>query len=298
MLCHDVLCYAGLELNNGKCKVKAKYSTQENGCYSVGLLLTVTKGAKHLTQGLLNEDPWLKMDIEATFKSITDLYKLKPSCLYFYHFNSSGFLDYIYVYVTFFFQYYVEKFLAVQFVIQLKIYEFIHEVRRPATFNIQPVLYNITFSNVTQTWVTAVVDVHVPLKDFGERIDTLSGNFSISTSPIEQCFGNWTRSFTKALLCPYIQISDTMMPMKIENGYLFLYDLETQSNLLKVFSNWEYGSVNGTISLCLEDYLSLYHSFQSQPEAILYNVSPSYYVAAKANRVQKLFLLLGLMYIL
>ena len=262
----------------------------ENGCFSMGMKLTTTEGAEYLTMEFLQKKDLLRADIESSFENSTGLSELTPTCLYFYHFNSSGFIDYIFLSLTFYFYYYRDKFFATQLLKQLKYFEFMHESNASIFFKIEPVLYNVTFSTLSQSQIKVVVYVHLAL---GVCMDTLSGSFQTPALFSEHCPKTKTRPLTKLHHCPHIVLSKNILPMSIENEFLFFYEDGTRTKLLKALSNWEYDSHNDTVSICLEDYLSFYHSL---PERILNSVLPTYSVAVQAGLDAIDFLVFGLMH--
>ena len=270
MLCHDVLCYTGLELVNGACELVMR-SIIDNGCFSLFVKLTATEGAETLTEELFNDNAWYRGDFQWKFEWDTGLTDHSPTFLYFYQSNAFGFIDYIVVYVTFFCHTYVDKFNAVNSLMQLKHYEFRHEVFRTASFKVEPALYNLNFSDLTLPQTTVVVNV---AHDLGTSTEKLTGNFNTSGLFSEHCPPhNKTNFLTKLHHCRYIQISKTLLPMEIENGFLFFYEDAYHSKQLKVLSKWEYDSNHDKVSICLEDYLAMY---QMLPDERVSSDSPSY----------------------
>ena len=289
MLCHDVLCYDGAVLANGKCLMR--YTEIENGCYSMGMKLTATEGAEYLTEELLNEDFWLQKDIESDFEIWTGLHRsINSSSLYFYHFKTSGVIDFIYVHTIFFFQAYEKRFKTTKILNQLNHYEFSQDLTFSVPFDIELILHNVTFSSLNDTELTAFARVH---HGVGASVVTLTtGDFKTPNLFSEHCPKIRTQPLIKLYHCPYIVISKTLLPMETndEHDYLFFRD-ESRVTLSKVLSNWHYFLDNTSLSICLEDYLSLY---QFIPDTTFKRDQTPYSIATEGSWSPIVFVVINL----
>ena len=130
--------------------------------------------------------------------------------------------------------------------------EFKNEMFR--RYTIQPALYNITITS-------EIANISIPIisdEFLDVNIDKLASDTRFTGTDI--CPQEETVAINKLHVCPYIKLRTDETVFDVQNGYLFIRGRNALGQEpARLFPQWEYDFDDGYISLCLQDYLDIYH---------------------------------------
>ena len=252
MVCRNVSCNLGLELNHGQCvgsiNIQKHTRSTDVSCFSTFFKLTPLHKKVQLTRTIIIHD----IKFMDALKPLVDLPSwFKYGFRYFLSSDVDHFVEYAIIHIILpLYQTSVEKMYRDFFASLNNIGSnnvSILSSDLEAVFSVDIAHFNFSYENRT---------VSLP-SDTGQFITTLTEISRDSDWLFSNCSELKTMAINKLNVCPFVSISVNEYDIEIKTDTLIFNVNGTQT---KVYSKWEFEQHGDKLYMCLEDYIDVYNA--------------------------------------
>ena len=267
MICRDVLCHEGRDLDNGACLTNTKIVTNST-CFSAFIKMSPRTN-------LLSDDNGddVRMITIHIGRSLAEklwiCYAMEEEFVFFTNADAKRQIKYFVVFIVVYIpinvtgcesDVYIDKLLSL-YSDNITVKDSIHG---SFSFGLEAAVFN-----VTHTWNRAYLFVPNMFDSTITVLETL-----LYWEIKRPCDLTELTPINKLFYCPFVVLGADEIFITVENEFLFFVNVETPNQTLKTLSRWEYEIHGDQISICLEDFIELYSIMIESKSVLSVHLSP------------------------